>query len=95
MLVSVIIPYYKKQKFINKTIYSVLNQTYSNFEIIIVNDEPGHFSKKYFKFTKKDKRIKIISNHKNIGAGLSRIKQLNYQKENILLLLIVMICGKK
>ena len=46
MLVSIIIPYYKKQKFINKTIRSVLNQTYRNFEIIIVNDEPGHFSKK-------------------------------------------------
>ena len=58
MLVSVIIPYYKKQKFINKTIYSVLNQTYSNFEIIIVNDEPGHFQKNTFKFTKKINALK-------------------------------------
>ena len=95
MLVSIIIPYYKKQKFINKTIYSVLNQTYRNFEIIIVNDEPGHFQKNTYNFTKKDKRIKIISNYKNIGAGLSRNKAIKYQKENILLLLIVMICGKK
>ena len=81
MLVSVIIPYYKKQKFINKTIYSVLNQTYSNFEIIIVNDEPGLFSKKILSsLQKKDKRIKIISNHKNIGAGLSRNKAIKLSK---------------
>ena len=53
MLVSVIIPYYKKQKFINKTIYSVLNQTYRNFEIIIINDEPGFFSKKILTSSKK------------------------------------------
>ena len=65
MLVSVIIPYYKKQKFINKTIRSVLNQTYRNFEIIIINDEPGHFSKKILlSLQKKDKRIKIINNSK-------------------------------
>ena len=59
MLVSIIIPYYKKQKFINKTIYSVLNQTYRNFEIIIVNDEPGHFSEKILStFTKKINELK-------------------------------------
>ena len=53
MLVSIIIPYYKKQKFINKTIHSVLNQTYRNFEIIIVNDEPGHFQKNTYSFKKR------------------------------------------
>ena len=81
MLVSVIIPYYKKQKFIKKTIHSVLNQTFRNFEIIIVNDEPGKFSEKILTgFKKKDKRIKIISNHKNIGAGLSRNKAIKISK---------------
>ena len=33
-LVSVIIPYFKKKKFIEKTLNSVLNQTYQNFEVI-------------------------------------------------------------
>ena len=37
-LISVVIPYYKK-KFISKTIESVLNQTYSNIEIIIIYDD--------------------------------------------------------
>ncbi len=81
MLVSIIIPYYKKQKFINKTIHSILNQTYRNFEVLIVNDEPGKFSEKILKLLqKKDKRIKIIRNHKNIGAGLSRNKAIKVSK---------------
>lgn len=35
-LVSVIIPYYKKRKFIYETVRSVLNQTYASIEIIII-----------------------------------------------------------
>ena len=39
MLVSIIIPYYKKKEYINKTVDSILSQTYKKFEIIIINDE--------------------------------------------------------
>ena len=39
MLVSVIIPYFEKKKYINKTVNSILKQTYKQFEIIIINDE--------------------------------------------------------
>ena len=37
--VSVIIPYYKKKKYILSTLNSVINQTYKNLEIIIIFDE--------------------------------------------------------
>ena len=37
--ISVIIPYYKKKKYIKKTLNSILRQTVQNFEIIIVYDD--------------------------------------------------------
>ena len=81
MLISIIIPYYKKQKYIKKTINSVLRQTHQKFEIIIINDEPGNLSKKLLlSLKRKDKRIKIINNVKNIGAGKSRNKGIKIAK---------------
>ena len=38
-LVSVVIPSYNRFEFLQKAIDSILNQTYKNFEIIVVNDE--------------------------------------------------------
>ena len=81
MLVSIIIPYYKKKNYIKKTINSILRQTYKKFEIIIINDEPGELSKNILSFLKKkDNRIKIINNKKNIGAGESRNKGIKIAK---------------
>ena len=73
MFVSVIIPYYKTVNYIESTVKSVLNQTYKNFEIIIIYDDNNQKDFKFIQSLKLlDKRIKIISNKKNIGAGLSR-----------------------
>lgn len=81
MLVSIIIPYYKKQNYIKEAIYCILNQSYQKFEIIIVNDEPGKHSKVILsELKKKDKRIKVINNINNIGAGRSRNKGINAAK---------------
>ena len=81
MLVSIIIPYYKKKNYIKKTINSILRQTYKKFEIIIINDEPGELSKNILSFLKKkDSRIKTINNLKNIGAGESRNKGIKIAK---------------
>ena len=81
MLVSIIIPYYKKKNYIKKTINSILRQTYKKFEVIIINDEPGELSKNILSFLqKKDSRIKIINNKKNIGAGKSRNKGIKIAK---------------
>jgi glycosyltransferase involved in cell wall biosynthesis len=72
-LISIIIPFYKKKTFFFKTIRSVLNQSYKNFEIILIYDDT---SKKDLKFVKKIlqkiKKKKIIINKKNLGAGSSR-----------------------
>ena len=71
--VSVIIPYYKKKKYILATLNSVIKQSYKNLEIIIVFDEENKKNLKFISsLAKKDRRIKLIVNKKNLGAGLSR-----------------------
>ncbi len=80
-LVSIIIPYYKKIKYIKKTINSILVQTYSKFEIILIHDDPNDLDFKYLSFLqKKDKRIRLLKNKNNIGAGFSRNKGINHAK---------------
>jgi len=81
ILVSVILPYYKKEKFIKKTITSIINQSYQNFEIIIIDDENSSQSTKVLKEIKKiSKKILVFKNQKNLGAGLSRNKAIKFAK---------------
>ena len=80
-LVSVIIPYYKKRKFINESIRSVFNQTYKNIEVIIIYDDNNMDDLSYLlKNFGSNKKIKIINNKKNLGAGLSRNKGIHIAK---------------
>ena len=72
-LISIIIPFYKKKKYISQTINSIIKQSYKNFELIFIYDDPDKSDLKYVKkILKKIKRKKIIINNVNIGAGLSR-----------------------
>jgi teichuronic acid biosynthesis glycosyltransferase TuaG len=72
-LVSIIIPYYKKKIFFKKTIDSIKNQTYKNFEIILIYDDSNRSDLIFVKKTlKKIKNKNIIVNKKNMGAGISR-----------------------
>jgi teichuronic acid biosynthesis glycosyltransferase TuaG len=72
--VSVIIPYYKKAKFIKKTLDSLFSQSYKNFEVIIVYDDDRNLSDLFLlrNIIKNKKNFRIIVNDKNLGAGLSR-----------------------
>ena len=80
-LISVIIPYYKKKEYIISSINSVLNQTYKNLEIIIIYDDLNKEDLNLLKkIKKKDKRIKIYINKKNLGAGRSRNKGIKLSK---------------
>ena len=80
-LISVIIPYYKKKEYIISSINSVLNQTYKNLEIIIIYDDLNKEDLNLLKkIKKKDKRIKICINKKNLGAGRSRNKGIKLSK---------------
>lgn len=80
-LVSIIIPYYKKEFFIEDTIKSILIQSYQNFEILIIDDEINLAASKVLeKISSLDSRIKIITNEKNLGAGESRNVGINFSK---------------
>lgn len=69
-LISVIIPVYNAEKYLQETIQSVLNQTYSNFEIIAVNDGSQDTSLEILqKFT--DYRMRVI-NKENTGVSDTR-----------------------
>ena len=78
-LISVIIPFYKKINYIEKTIHSILDQTYQNFEIIIIYDDSDlNELIQLKKLIKNNNKIKLIINKKNLGAGISRNKGIKY-----------------
>lgn len=67
-LVSILIPNYNSEKYIKKTINSAVRQTYSNIEIIVVDNMSTDNSWDIIKnCAAKDERIKIYQNKKNIG----------------------------
>lgn len=70
--VSIVMSVYNGEEFLEDSILSVLNQTYKNFEFIVVNDCSSDGSLKILEeFKNKDPRIKIINNEKNIGLTRS------------------------
>ena len=84
-LVSIIIPYYKKKEYITSSINSVLKQSYKNFELIIIYDDSNHEDLLILKnLKKKDKRIKLFINKKNLGAGRSRNKGIKLSKGTLI-----------
>lgn len=71
-LVSVIVPCYNGQEFIGEAIESVINQTYQNWELIIIDDGSTDESKKVMDRYLHDKRIQYIRHDKNKGISATR-----------------------
>ena len=71
--VSVIIPTYNRGNLVGRSIQSILNQTYKDFELIIVDDGSIDNTEDIIKeFQKKDERIKYIRYEKNKGGAAAR-----------------------
>lgn len=68
---SVIVPVYNVEKYLKKCINSILNQTYKNYEIIIINDGSTDKSKKILESYKNINNVKII-NQTNKGLSVAR-----------------------
>ena len=78
ILFSIIIPIYNRAYFIEKTIHSVLEQTYSNFEVICINDGSIDDSDKIISNLQlNDNRIRLISLGKNSGRCIARNKGID------------------
>lgn len=72
-LVSIITPTYNSEKYITDTINSVINQTYRNWELIIVDDCSTDTTVRIIKnFIEEDHRIHFMQQNKNLGAGVAR-----------------------
>ena len=79
-LVSIIMPSYNTAQYIEKTIKSVLDQTYTNWELIIVDDCSTDNTDEVVKNYLTDKRIKYLKNEQNSGAAVSRNRALREAK---------------
>ena len=72
-LISIILPTYNSETFISETISSVINQTYQNWELIIIDDCSTDSSMSVIdSFSENEKRIKFFKNKINKGAAISR-----------------------
>ena len=66
-LITIIVPVYKVEKFLDRCINSLINQTYKNLEIILVDDgSPDKSGEICDMYASKDERIKVI--HKGNGG---------------------------
>ncbi|MCC3869656.1 glycosyltransferase family 2 protein [Terrisporobacter mayombei] len=71
-LISVVVPVYNAEKYLDKCIQSIINQKYRNLEIILVDDGSKDNSLEICKkYAEKDKRIKVI-NKENGGVSTAR-----------------------
>jgi len=84
-LVSIVMPSFNSENIIEDSINTVLNQTYSNWELLIVDDCSSDNTVEIVrKIAKKDKRIKIIELDKNSGAGIARNQSIKQAKGKFL-----------
>lgn len=85
-LISIIVPVYNVEKYLNKCVDSILDQTYTNFELILIDDgSPDNCGKICDEYSKKDKRVRVIhkenkglSDSRNIGMMNAKGKYINF-----------------
>ena len=82
-LVSIIIPVYNSYNWFERCILSVINQSYKNLEIIVINDgSTDNVEELILKYKDKDKRIIYLENDKNMGVGYTRNKGIETSHGN-------------
>ncbi len=77
--ITVLMPVYNSEKFLHEAIDSILNQTFGNFEFLIINDASTDKSKKII-LAYKDPRIRYLENKKNLGVAKTLNRGLKLAK---------------
>jgi glycosyltransferase involved in cell wall biosynthesis len=86
--ISICLPSYNMEKYLERAIFSIINQSFQNFEIIIVDDNSNDSTEDIIKnMMTKDNRIKVINHDKNLGVFRSRADAINNSKGNYIILM--------
>ncbi len=86
--VSVIMPVYNGERYIEQSIRSVIMQTYSNWELIVIDDFSSDSTAEIVKaLCKEDKRVRYVKNSQNIGTAKTRNRGLDLCKGDFVALL--------
>lgn len=81
-MITIIVPVYKVEKYLSRCVDSILNQTYTDFRLVLVDDgSPDNCGKMCEEYAKKDSRI-VVLHQKNSGLSAARNTGLNlfYEK---------------
>lgn len=80
-LISVIMSTYNESRAeLRKSVESILNQSYSNIQVVIINDNPRNVETKEYLETVQDHRVEIYTNDKNVGLVASLNRALSYTR---------------
>ena len=72
-LVTIIVPVYNREKYIKETVQSILNQTYTNYEVIFVDDASADSSTSILEeYTKNNAKFTLIKLRRNMGVSFAR-----------------------
>ena len=82
--ISIVMPSYNHGKFISKSIDSIINQTYINWELIIVDNNSEDETKKVLSSYESEKRIKVYFVNNNGSIGYSRNIGINKSKADFI-----------
>lgn len=82
-LISVIMPVYNTERFVGEAIESILNQTFTDFELVIIDDGSTDSSREIIQhYAQQDQRIKAYQNEENKGISYTRNKLIELSQTN-------------
>ena len=81
---SIIVPNYNNGQYLEECLNSLIHQSHKSIEIVVVDDNSSDNSMEVLnEFIKKDKRLRVLQNKKNMGVGFSKRKGVQYSKAEL------------